>query len=423
MVYPDWHGRSFDDIDLRLCTSCGTCISACPVDALAWHNDESIAFDRNVCVNCGICYAVCPPECSIGAEWPTPGERAQTTILDPWVGLHSSLSRAYAADPAVREAGSAGGVVTSLLLAALDEGLVDGALVVTNDPNDPTRPLVTVARTQREIRAAAQSKYCLAPVNALLDRIRHEEGQLAVVSLPCQAHGLRLAQGLNLTITRKVALIIGVFCGFNVKYEGTAYLLRKLGIRSEDVARLEHRGGRWPGGFRVVTHGGHEAFIPKHHCTYVNLMYAPEGCWYCPDLTAEFADLSVGDYWIGDVQGYSTVIGRTAAGQGLLDRAKEHKKIIAEVIPYDEVLASHRHLLNYKKKGVQVRRRMSNRRPVQGYALPSTTASDSLRSALFFGLIRFSSSRPGRWLIGQLPLGLTGLLSARGRQMFRTDKR
>jgi coenzyme F420 hydrogenase subunit beta len=423
MAQADWHGLSFEDIDLRLCTLCGTCISACPVDALAWRPpgdaqdraEEAIAFDRATCVDCGLCYAVCPPESPQGTGLPS--------SVDPLIGPYTSLGRAYAADPAVREAGSAGGVVTALLLSALEQGLIDGALVVATCPDDPTRPQVVVARTPKAIRAAAQSKYCVAPVNALLDKVRHQEGRLAVVALPCQAHGIRLAQELDLAITRRVGLIIGIFCGFNIEYRGTVYLLGKLGIHPGEVATLEHRGGDWPGGFRAVTRDGREGFIPKHQYTYVHLMYAPEGCLYCPDLTAEFADISVGDYWVGDAERYSMVIGRTASGQALLDEVVSRGDVVVEGIPHDEVLASHRHLLTYKKKGVQVRRSLARCRPVVGYPLPSVATRDWVSSSLFYGLIRFSSSRLGRWAIGGLPLGLTGQLSASGRKLFRARNR
>lgn len=427
MSHIDWHGLSFEDIDLRLCTSCGTCISACPVDALTWlppdpaqdRHEEGIAFDRKTCVDCGICYAVCPPEYPLGAGLPAQAENEQTLTNDPLIGPYRSISRAYAGNPAVREAGSAGGVVTALLLSALEQGIIDGALVVTSDPARPTLPQVTVARTPEAIRAAAQSKYCLAPVNAVLDKIQSHNGRLAVVALPCQVHGLRLAQALNLAITRKVTMVIGIFCGFNTRYEGTTYLLRKLGMHPDKVVKIEHRGGPWPGGFQAETGDGRAGFIPKHQYTYVHLMYAPEGCWYCPDLAAEFADLSVGDYWVGEAQAYSMVIGRTLAGQELVDSAAESKDVVVEPIAYDEVLASHRHLLTYKKRGVHVRRYLSRRKPVEGYDLPSLTVRDRLGSTLFFALLRFSASRFGRWAIGSLPMGVTGLLSSKGREMFR----
>jgi coenzyme F420 hydrogenase subunit beta len=297
--------------------------------------------------------------------------------------------------------------------------MIDGALVVTAQSADPTRPQVSVARTTEEIRAAAQSKYCLAPVNAMLDEIRKQEGKLAVVALPCQAHGIRLAQALNLSITRKIVLVVGIFCGFNVAYEGTAYLLRKLGMAPEEVERLEHRGGAWPGGFRAQTRDGRLGFIPKHQYTYVHLMYAPEGCWYCPDLTAEHADVSVGDYWVDDERDFSMVISRTAAGQAALDTAERRGDIVAEAIGYDQALASHLHLLKYKKKGVQVRRSLSRRRPVDGYNLPTLNFKDRVTGTLFYALIRASSSPLGRQTIETLPLGLTGWLSAHGRNLFR----
>jgi coenzyme F420 hydrogenase subunit beta len=378
---------------------------------LEWQQNETIAFDRETCIACGVCYAVCPPE--------NPQGFRLAADSDPLLGPSTSLYRGFAADTAVREAGSAGGFVTALLVSALEQGVIDGALVVTSQPKDPTRPQITVARTPEGIRAAAQSKYCLAPVNATLDQIRQHDGKLAVVALPCQAHGIRLAQSLNLEITRNIVLVVGIFCGFNIAYEGTAYLLRKLGMPPEEVELLEHRGGPWPGGFRAKTRDGREGFIPKHQYTYVHLMYAPEGCWYCPDLTAEYADVSVGDFWVGDESGFSMVIGRTTAGQAVLDIAISRGDVIAESIGDNQALASHHHLLMYKKKGVQVRRSLSRRKPVEGYNLPPLTFTDRLTSTMFYALMRVSSSPLGQRAIGTLPLGLTGWLSESGRNFFR----
>jgi hypothetical protein len=114
------------------------------------------------------------------------------------------------------------------------------------------------------------------------------------------------------------------------------------------------------------------------------------------------------------------VMGRTVAGQSLLERAVERQDVIIEPISYDEVLTSHRHLLAYKKTGVQVRRYLSRCKPVEGYDLPSLTLMDWLGSTLVFALLRFSASRFGRWAIGILPLKVTGLLSSKGREMFRS---
>ena len=42
------------------CTRCGTCIKACPRDALSFGEDEYIVIDRSLCNGCGICNKACP---------------------------------------------------------------------------------------------------------------------------------------------------------------------------------------------------------------------------------------------------------------------------------------------------------------------------------------------------------------------------
>ncbi|MBR6491299.1 MAG: 4Fe-4S binding protein [Bacteroidales bacterium] len=42
------------------CVACGTCISECPVEAIA--EGPIYTIDPDVCVECGTCAAVCPQE-------------------------------------------------------------------------------------------------------------------------------------------------------------------------------------------------------------------------------------------------------------------------------------------------------------------------------------------------------------------------
>ena len=46
-------------LDENLCTGCGTCIDACPFDALSMYNQISVT-DWGKCMGCGICEVVCP---------------------------------------------------------------------------------------------------------------------------------------------------------------------------------------------------------------------------------------------------------------------------------------------------------------------------------------------------------------------------
>ena len=43
------------------CTSCGTCVDACPSDAIS-EGDDKYVIDPEECVDCGTCVDECPAE-------------------------------------------------------------------------------------------------------------------------------------------------------------------------------------------------------------------------------------------------------------------------------------------------------------------------------------------------------------------------
>jgi len=48
-------------VDETLCTACGTCVDACPFDALSIE-DETSTMDWEKCIGCEVCVALCPNE-------------------------------------------------------------------------------------------------------------------------------------------------------------------------------------------------------------------------------------------------------------------------------------------------------------------------------------------------------------------------
>ena len=48
------------EIDKTKCTSCGACVSPCPVSALQQDVNWDIEFDEELCIGCGICVQACP---------------------------------------------------------------------------------------------------------------------------------------------------------------------------------------------------------------------------------------------------------------------------------------------------------------------------------------------------------------------------
>ncbi|HRX17000.1 MAG: 4Fe-4S binding protein [Spirochaetes bacterium] len=46
------------------CTSCGSCESECPVEAIS-QGDSQYEIDESACTSCGLCASVCPVDAII----------------------------------------------------------------------------------------------------------------------------------------------------------------------------------------------------------------------------------------------------------------------------------------------------------------------------------------------------------------------
>lgn len=334
-----------------LCTACGTCVGACPVNALDWvfEDDEPVPRLVGECCQCGNCNAVCP-----GADVNIP--ELERLIFNrerdeqiPDLGIYAGSFQARAVDNSVRSKGASGGVVTSLLAFALEENVIDCALVAGFKQHMPWRTEPRLAVNRQELLAAAQSKYAAVPVNALLGEA-HQKGyrRIAIVGLPCQVHGLRKLQfaGAEKELAKSVKLVIGLFCASQFYFEGTRHLLvEQLGIKNlEEIKKFSYRGGDWPGHMVVELKDNRKLTLDRHQYMYHGLMpcFKRDRCEMCVDWSSELADISVGDYWSPEMKpgiemGTSSCLVRTSTGLELFDSANvkgciEKEKLDAEIL-------------------------------------------------------------------------------------------
>jgi coenzyme F420 hydrogenase subunit beta len=404
-------GHSFNDIDAGVCTRCGACVSVCPIDVIGASGQA--VFLQGQCIECGLCYRFCS-----GREMDFQAlseAHLGSPSHDPLLGYYRWLQVAQATSRETREGAASGGVVTALLVHLLQTERISGVLGVTMDRNRPWRCLAALLTTPEEVRGAAQSKYSVVTLDALLRTGRRKSGPFALVGLPCHVHGLRRLQRIA-SYREKFPLVIGLFCGFNLEPAATDHLISKAGFAKDEVSRLQYRGGAWPGGLVINTRDGRRHAVPKDEYSYVNLMYVPRRCLTCPDLTNELADLSVGDTWLEEYAGgWSTVISRSALGAELLDEAEQAGVLSTEGIEREAILRSHGHLFAYKKEGYFVRQRWL-RAPLE-YSLlrPSIGRRQWLRQSLLLAAILVLSNPSVRGVVQRLPKSWLAGLSRWGR--------
>lgn len=364
------NGKNERLADFEVCTGCGTCYAMCPSGAIELRIDGRMGvyrpeIDGEKCTGCGICSEVCPGK-SLNIEsiaHSIYGPRPK----DAFIGNLEGCYIAHATDYDIRYGSSSGGLVTALLILALEEGLIDGALVTRMNRSDPLLPEPFIAKTRDDILSASRSKYCPVPANAAVRVLNESEGRFAVVGLPCHLHGIRKAELASEALRQKISLHFGLFCSHTLSFHATRHLLARMGAARGEVAGVDYRGHGWPGGIAIRMRNGDGHFIPSHSPLWALIFgshfFTPKCCLWCTDLTSELSDLSFGDPWLpgvikGEKIGRSLVISRTREGENLLRLAREKGTIKSEVIDSEAVVRSQATSLYFKKGNINMRRRI-----------------------------------------------------------------
>jgi len=299
---------SYEDLEARIidtgeCTVCGACITACPDSHIKLIENRPERPRRAMdCVGCHTCYDACymlRHDLIKDIEGSTIGWGKRESI-----GLYRRIVAARTKDPQVTKECQDGGIVTTLLLYALDTGVIDGALVVGRDH---WAPVACIAKTRDEIMLSAGSKYGVVP---LLKELRaavvdHGLGKICVVGSPCHIQSIRYLKHKGLPLASSVKLIIGLFCRENYEYTCVAERIRAKGVDIDQVDKLDVSDE-----FHIYAVGEELSFPITEAKSCV-----PRHCLVCQDFAAELADIAIGGS--GSAEGWSTVIIRTEEGDEL----------------------------------------------------------------------------------------------------------
>jgi coenzyme F420 hydrogenase subunit beta len=318
------------------CTSCGGCEAVCPVFVISMEQLKPKLIGG--CISCGACVDVCL-KYKQRVEQPVIEQESLGTIIELYRG-RSKLKD-------IKENSQNGGIVTTLLLTAIKKQKIDAALV-TGHITDLLGPMPMLAMNELDIRKAARSKYTLNPVLTKLTAIKlSQKEDVACVGLPCHTETLTNAIEMrNLGLDHRVSYKIGLFCMSSyVPSNFRNIITQNLGLSAESLNKTDCARGKF---FFVGPDGTTDIKIKE--CAEAKA----EGCKYCSDFSAEFADISVGNIGVDDDS--NIILIRTEAGKELFDFALKEKVLDVEKVPeekWEEALAPAKKLSSLKKKNVK----------------------------------------------------------------------
>jgi len=228
-----------------------------------------------------------------------------------------------------------GGIVTQLFAFALDEGIIDGAIVAaskefalknpskcmafnpTLDDIEPWRPIPAVVSTKAELFEARGTKYNISPNVSLIKEATRSFGldKVGIVGTPCQMQAVRKIQLYPIgarDVGASIALAVGIFCMENFPYQSILQLVEDhAAMKMEAVKRMEIGKGK----FWVYGKRGQVVQLPLK----VTHKYEQPGCHVCLDYVANLADISTGS--VGSPDGWSTVFVRSKIGDSVWAKA------------------------------------------------------------------------------------------------------
>ncbi len=332
-----------------LCTGCGTCAGICPADAVEMVIERKKGIylpvlREDTCTRCGLCLEGCPghavdfKQLNLGIF----GKEPDDILVGNYLGCYTG----YATDHDIRYNSSSGGLVTALLIFALEEGIIDGALVTGMKKERPLEPEPFIARTREEVVSAAGSKYCPVPANTALKEILEKEGRYAVVGLPCHLHGIRKAEMIDEKLRERIALHLGLFCSGTPGLRATEFLLRRRNTAADDITALHYRCEGWPGSMSLHLKDDSTKVIPyPAYWEGFERFFFPPRCRVCLDWYATLSDISFGDAWLPEVKrtdkaGTSMIISRTERAEKVLLQVLNDRKIELHAISASSVSQS-----------------------------------------------------------------------------------
>lgn len=249
----------------------------------------------------------------------------------------------YSTDLNIRYQATSGGVGTSLIKWMFETGIIGTSISFEfNKTTLQYTPKMIHSFNEYQLSASIYQEIDL--INFIKSHLTEIRGAFACFTLPCQTRAVR-------AIVEKIGhdvIIIGLTCSSQQTLEATKYLLKRVGIPTAEVVKIQYRGNGWPSGIQIETVSGNKCFVANEESIWSKIfhsrMFIRPKCFICQDTLNRFSDLTLADPWLkkfrSEQVGRTLIVCNSFRGEYILQQCMKDKKIVLEPISYDEAIES-----------------------------------------------------------------------------------
>ena len=334
-------------ISAGLCCGCGACINLCPYFH-SYRGKTAAIFPCNL--ETGRCFAYCP---KVELD---PDALSRFLFNRPYdgspLGSFRSIHISRAGAKVKKRAFQSGGTVSALMYFALRSKRISGAILTGRQG---LLPVPALATRPADVFLRGLSKYAAAPTLAALNQaVADGYEDLGVVATPCQAAAvaqMRINPMNDPSFKDPTALVVGLFCTWALDFRRfEAFLAERVPLKEIVKVDIPPPPAEV---LEVYLKDGKRVFPLAEIRTFV-----PEACEFCPDMTSEFADVSVGV--LEGRPDMNTLVVRTERGEEIVREARRLGYLELDELPEE----NREHLMwaaGSKKKRCIVRCREAGR--------------------------------------------------------------
>ena len=362
-----------DVVSNDYCVGCGAC---------AYLNNETMRLNDFGCYEPELVFsecagvdksveAVCP---MLNPEW---DENYLSELFlddmpfsDEISGKYQNIFAAHVVEKDFRAKGSSGGMGSWLATELMRLRHVDGVIHVSprerEEWDDPFYEY-RISRSEDEIRRSAHSHYHVVEISKVIAEVKETPGNYLFVGVPCMVKAIRRLQLVDEVLRERIVYTLGLVCGHLKSVHWSLSLGWAAGIEPDDLSAITFR-EKLPGKpakayfFRVEDLEGNQKVVDSASCAggkYNQGAMMPNACNYCDDVTAETADITIGDAWLPkykyESEGKNIVIVRSQILNALVVDAVNSGRLSADKLSSKDVFNAQAGGFRQRREGLAYR--------------------------------------------------------------------